>query len=138
MTIYLLNLIALLNKPYWVADAHLCLLQVVVLCISPLLIRWLQHSSGVQVHVLENVVGIVVWFDYWWVGAFHQVVLAVIVAQLIIVWVLSVIDGSDGSGTVTLVFIRYLDVLNLLIFLIAEDWAIFEQSLLAVWYFELL
>jgi hypothetical protein len=31
-----------------------------------------------------------------------------------------------------------LDVLNLLIFLIAEDWAIFEQSLLAVWYFELL
>jgi len=72
------------------------------------------------------------------VGAFHQVVLAVIVAHLIIVWVLSVIDGGDGSGTVTLVFIGYLDVLNLLIFLIAEDGAIFEQSLLAVWYFELL
>ena len=39
MTIYLLDLIALLNKPYWVADTHLRLLQVIVLCISPLLIR---------------------------------------------------------------------------------------------------
>lgn len=54
-------------------------------------------------------------------GAFHQVVLAVIVAQLIIVWVLSVVDGSDGSRTIAFVFIGYLDVLNLLIFLIAED-----------------
>lgn len=138
MTIYLLDLIALLNKPYWVADTHLRLLQVIVLCISPLLIRWLQHSSGVQVHVLEDVVSIVVWFYYWWVGAFHQVVLAVIVAQLIVVWVLSVVDGGDGSRTIAFVFVGYLDVLNLLIFLVAEDWAIFEQSLLAVWYFELL
>ena len=138
MTIYLLDLIALLYKPNWVADAHLRLLQVIVLCISPLLIGWLKHSSGVQVHVLKDVVSIVVWFDYWWVGTFNQVVLTAIVTQLIIFWVLSVIDGSNGSRTITLVFIGYLDMFNLLIFLIAKDWAIFEQSLLAVWYFELL
>ena len=138
MTIYLLDLIALLYKPNWVADAHLRLLQVIILSIGPLLIGWLKHSSGVQVHVLKDVVSIVVWFDYWGVGAFHQVVLTVIVTQLIIFWVLSIIDGSDGSRTITFVFIGYLDMFNLLIFLIPKDWAIFEQSLLAVWYFELL
>jgi hypothetical protein len=55
------------------------------------------------------------------VGAFDQVVLTVIVAQLIIVWVLSVIDGSNGSRTIAFVFIGYLDMFNLLIFLIAKD-----------------
>lgn len=138
MAIYLLDLVALLYKPYWVADAHLRLLQVIVLRISPLLIGWLKHSSGVQVHVLKDVVSIVVWFDYWWVSTFNQVVLTVIVTQLIIFWVLSVIDGSNGRRTITFVFIGYLDMFNLLIFLVAKDWAIFEQSLLAVWYFELL